>query len=70
VNIQFYVTKFYGTVSFINFNLEIRCMRDRKTGTGYKDMQQDAKIQYYKSLINKSLKFSDAQQNVLDMYSD
>jgi hypothetical protein len=42
------MTKFYGILDFIHFNCENkRCTRDGKAETEYKNLQQDAKIQYY-----------------------
>jgi hypothetical protein len=41
------VTKFYEVLDFINFNCENKCCRrDGKTEKEYKNVQQDAKIQY------------------------
>jgi hypothetical protein len=46
--------KVYGILNCINFNYETRCTRDGKSETEHKNVQQDAKIQYYETEI-KSL---------------
>jgi hypothetical protein len=41
------MTKFYGILDFITLIVKTRCTRDGKTETEYKNVQQDAIIQYY-----------------------